>query len=1086
MHKKLISRDIKEAVREPIHVMKTKIDRIIEEKERRIFEDMSFLLNVSRHKNLSEMDLIDRVIIICSMYCLPSVYRYFFSEFIPSLMKDAKSFNYDSLLIKIQKLISKLVIHFEGGGLNYQNLYQRPEAEESILTLGTKLFSTIYSEKQQFIGDGHMMSTLIDGSFRLSRTVSVVSPSIMLEGLHTRKLEEECLRCIHYIARFLQKFMPVFFIKVRKIENILMFFENIFRLEFGSVRKISLGTFCEINLSFLQFWAILELYSLGVNSSFIFELMRNLRERYFSFNLNYFSCSVYSFDCYKEYNEVESIERILRHLDDLYFIHTKIVTFADDPNTRLMHKNSQFIYGQAFMLTGRLGPDFEVYVSKKPNGFTVDKVFSLLGQNQPGGASQQIFLNILPKSSDIALRNSRKLQKIIGDLIADEIEKIKGFFYTKLKHDSRHPDLLGLKKVSEADFEGDLSVLFWENPLTALTYSLRLYSEIKNPKQIFISKVLGPLVDRCVEVFIQYREFLASYLDYKAETTLDSLKGLDIVMYWEMPFIPIILKYIGQKYDKFELLGNFFAKMMLRINSGQLSFYLSQIFQSLDYATASIIEEFMVKYSESSPLFAHQVIWMARVEEKADTESELTTNSQKRNVAAGIPLKIIKNMGLEEKRFWDEVDSFYEQITKISSVLKPKMPKQEKKDIINKRLEMIKMPPLVYMPTNPDYRVSRIKLGSGNPMQSAAKCPIWVSFYCKKFEGPDEYFATLKAKKEDPLMERESMVNDDLDEHVPPMASKLNNRSLSIKDNKIMRESKLILKESSNFERSPSENSKLNNITEELFPIFASQKNLGILSKIGLEHSKVSNSPFKKSPYSDNGQFINLQWNDLSTPFYGLSEGKTPSRMAVTAMGASTSPFHNPKTPPSQAQMGMQASSQRKTPRKDRETEDEEVVVSCIFKTFDDIRRDNLALQIIRIFQEVFAVERLDLFLFPYKTISTRTGNEKTIGGIIEVVPNTFSRDQIGKENKYSLYEFFQEKYGSELGRLFQEARENFVKSMAAYSVISYILQIKDRHNGNILIDQMGRLIHIDFGFIFSISPGKNLGFENAQFKLTT
>lgn len=44
-------------------------------------------------------------------------------------------------------------------------------------------------------------------------------------------------------------------------------------------------------------------------------------------------------------------------------------------------------------------------------------------------------------------------------------------------------------------------------------------------------------------------------------------------------------------------------------------------------------------------------------------------------------------------------------------------------------------------------------------------------------------------------------------------------------------------------------------------------------------------------------------------------------------------------------------------------------------------------------FKGVFERCGLDLHVFPYKTISNRTGKSLNVGGIIEVVPNTISRD---------------------------------------------------------------------------------------------
>lgn len=157
-----------------------------------------------------------------------------------------------------------------------------------------------------------------------------------------------------------------------------------------------------------------------------------------------------------------------------------------------------------------------------------------------------------------------------------------------------------------------------------------------------------------------------------------------------------------------------------------------------------------------------------------------------------------------------------------------------------------------------------------------------------------------------------------------------------------------------------------------------------------------------------------------------------------------------------------------------------EVWQSAIFKVGDDCRQDILALQLIAAFRGIFNNVGLDVYVYPYRVTATAPGC-----GVIDVLPNSVSRDMMGREAVNGLYDYFVSKYGTENSIQFQEARNNFVKSMAAYSVISYLLQFKDRHNGNIMIDDAGHILHIDFGFCFDIAPG-GIKFERAPFKLTS
>ena len=157
-------------------------------------------------------------------------------------------------------------------------------------------------------------------------------------------------------------------------------------------------------------------------------------------------------------------------------------------------------------------------------------------------------------------------------------------------------------------------------------------------------------------------------------------------------------------------------------------------------------------------------------------------------------------------------------------------------------------------------------------------------------------------------------------------------------------------------------------------------------------------------------------------------------------------------------------------------------LTSVIFKSNDDLRQEVFVMQLIRYYSDAWAEAGLDLWTLPYCILSTSQST-----GAIQVVPNAISLDGLKKRDDYpgSLDGHFRETYAGDAGAL-EAARRAFIQSLAGYSLLQYALLIKDRHNGNIMLDYEGHIIHIDFGFVFGLAPGKAFSMElSCPFKLT-
>jgi phosphatidylinositol kinase/protein kinase (PI-3 family) len=197
-------------------------------------------------------------------------------------------------------------------------------------------------------------------------------------------------------------------------------------------------------------------------------------------------------------------------------------------------------------------------------------------------------------------------------------------------------------------------------------------------------------------------------------------------------------------------------------------------------------------------------------------------------------------------------------------------------------------------------------------------------------------------------------------------------------------------------------------------------------------------------------------------------------------------------------------------------------LASFIMKAGEDIRRESLVMQIIaklqRWFDEEIPAEHRP-YLRPYNIMCVGAD-----AGIVECVTDAKSIDEIKKRTDHfvSLLDYFERAYGPPQSRRrqhqqtssssslpptlrsrhadpipnqnlqqqqesyqhrscsvsnnkinFETAQDNFLRSLVGYSLVCYILQIKDRHNANILMDRMGHILHIDYGtyFLYLSSP---------------
>ncbi|WFD35704.1 phosphatidylinositol 3-kinase [Malassezia cuniculi] len=141
---------------------------------------------------------------------------------------------------------------------------------------------------------------------------------------------------------------------------------------------------------------------------------------------------------------------------------------------------------------------------------------------------------------------------------------------------------------------------------------------------------------------------------------------------------------------------------------------------------------------------------------------------------------------------------------------------------------------------------------------------------------------------------------------------------------------------------------------------------------------------------------------------------------------------------------------------------------TIIVKNGDDLRQDQLVMQLFALMDRLLRNENLDLRITPYRVLATGAQD-----GMVQFIPS-MPLASIMSEYSGGLLGYMREHYPSSNASTFgvdPVVLDTFVRSCAGYCVITYLLGVGDRHLDNLLLAPDGHFFHVDFSYLFGRDP---------------